>query len=117
MFASPRLIAPLGRFALAAVVAGCVLLTLAARAGADPDAATVLADRYSPVIALQPQHTPFGPGEAYRQTSVDILLGNPQVVLRGAGGQVVRRGPTAQDLSAAPAGDYIELWLWRRRQP
>ncbi len=39
----------------------------------------------------------------------DILLGNPEVVLRNSGGNIVKRGPTAQDLSDAPAGDYIDL--------
>jgi hypothetical protein len=109
MSASPRLIALLGRFPRISILALCALLTLAARAGAETSAATKLADSYSPVIAVQPQAKPCGPGEAYRPTTVDILLGNPEVALRNSGGKTVKRGPTARDLSDAPPGDYIDL--------
>src|SRR5262249_49444018 len=87
----------------------CALGALCTRAPADAGAAKTLADTYSPVIMLEPQHTLCGPGEAYRPTTVDILLGNPEVVLRNSDRKVVKRGPTAQDLSAAPSGDYIDL--------
>jgi hypothetical protein len=109
MSASPRLIVPGGRFLPAGILAVCALLTLCARAAASTGAAATLADRYSPVIAVQPQAKTCGPGEGYRPTSVDIVLGNPDVVLRNSGDKVVKRGPTAQDLSGAPAGDYIDL--------
>jgi hypothetical protein len=58
---------------------------------------------------VAPQKKPCGTGEAYRPTTVDILLGNPEVALRDAQGKVVKRGPTAEDLAGAPAGDYIDL--------
>ena len=117
MSASPRLIPKRGRLALLSILAAVALLEPGTRAAADAktdtnaaaSAATTLADRYSPVIMLEPQHRPCGPGEAYRPTTVDILLGNPEVVLRNSDGKVVKRGPTAQDLSAAPGGDYIDL--------
>jgi len=109
MFASPRLVSLRGRPALAGALAVCVLLGLSARAAADTSAAARLADRYSPVIAVEPQHKLCGPGEPYRPTTVDILLGNPEVVLRNAQRKVVERGPTARQLSGAPAGDYIDL--------
>jgi hypothetical protein len=80
-----------------------------ARAAADTSAAATLADRYSPLIVVAPQTKPCGAGEAYRPTTVDILLGNPEVALRDAQGKVVKRGPTAEDLAGAPAGDYIDL--------
>lgn len=109
MRASARLI-PVGcRFSLAGMVALCVFLVLSGGALADTGAATTLADRYSPVIGLQPQHKPCGPGEAYRPTTVDILFGNPEVVLRNSERKVVKRAPTAQDLSGAPAGDYLDF--------
>jgi hypothetical protein len=98
-----------GRFALTGILAACALLMLCAQAAADTSAAATLADRYSPVIALEPHPKPCGPGEAYRPTTVDILLGNREVVLRNAAGEVVKRGPTAQDLSGAPASDYLDL--------
>jgi hypothetical protein len=81
---------------------------LSTAAAAETRSATTLAARYSPVIMLEPQHRPCGPGEAYRPTSVDILLGNPEVV-RNSGRKIVKQGPTGQDLSRAPAGDYIDL--------
>jgi hypothetical protein len=82
---------------------------LCARASADTSAATTLADRYSPVIGLQPQPKLCGPGEAYRPTTVEILLGNPEVVLRNPDRRIVKRGPTAQELSDAPADDYLDF--------
>lgn len=109
MSASPRLIPVFGRFSVASIVALCALLALAAGASADTSAANELAARYSPVIMLEPQDRPCGPGEAYRPTSVEILLGNSEVVLRNSDRKIVKRGPTAQDLSRAPAGDYIDL--------
>ncbi len=68
-----------------------------------------LADRYSPVIGLEPQPKLCGPGNAYRPTTVEILLGNPEVVLRNSDRRIVKRGPTAHDLSDAPAGDYLDF--------
>lgn len=109
MFASPRLVRLCGRCALAGVLALSALLMLSTRARADTSAATTLADRYSPVIAVEPHPRPCGPGEAYRPTTVDIILGNPQVVLRNSAGKVVKQAPTAQDLSVAPAGDYLDF--------
>ena len=98
-----------GRLALAAgILVLCALAAPAARA-ADTSAATTLADRYSPLIGLEPQPKLCGPGEAYRPTTVEILLGNPEVVLRNSQRDVVKRGPTARDLSDAPAGDYLDF--------
>ena len=64
---------------------------------------------YSPVAAIQPHVRPCGPGEAYRPTVVDLVLGNPDVVLRDSRRQIVKRAPTAQDLAKAPAGEYLDL--------
>jgi len=109
MSASPTPVSLRCRLALAGIAAVCALLALCSRAAADTSAATTLADRYAPIIGVQPQPRQCGPGEPYRPTTVDILLGNPEVVLRDSAGKVVRRGPTAQDLSGAPAGDYLDL--------
>jgi hypothetical protein len=49
-----------------------------------------LANRYSPILALQPQEKPCGEGEPCRPTSVDIELGREGVVLRGPDGKVVK---------------------------
>jgi hypothetical protein len=106
---SPRLVPLPARLSLASIVVLCALLMLSARATADTSAATTLAERYSPVIGLEPQAVLCGPGEAYRPTTVEIVLGNPEVVLRNSQRQIVKRAPTAQDLSAAPAGDYLDF--------
>src|SRR5579863_770776 len=115
MPANPRLCWLRGRWWMAGAAVLCALVALsapvaaAASTPAGPDAAAALADKYSPVIGLEPQPTLCGAGEAYRPTSLDIVLGNPEVTLRNADGQVVKRGPTAQDLSDAPAGDYLDF--------
>ncbi len=109
MSVGPRLSTLSGRFLLGSLLVLCALLALSARAAADTSAATTLADRYSPVIGLEPQPKLCGPGQAYRPTSLDIILGNPEVVLRNSQRKVVKRGPTAQDLSGATAGDYLDF--------
>ncbi len=109
MFARPRLVIPRGRFSAVGILAICAFVMFSARAVADPSAAMTLADRYSPVIGLEPQPKLCGPGNAYRPTSVEILLGNPEVVLRNSDRRIVKRGPTAHDLSDAPAGDYLDF--------
>ncbi len=109
MFARPRYIGVRGRFSAVGVFAVCVFVMCSARAVADTSAATTLADRYSPVIGLEPQPKLCGPGNAYRPTTVEILLGNPEVVLRNSDRRIVKRGPTAQELSDAPAGDYLDF--------
>src|SRR5579885_174682 len=109
MSASPRLTTLSGQFLLGSLVVLCALLVLSAHATADTNATMTLADRYSPVIGLEPQPKLCGPGEAYRPTTVEILLGNPEVVVRNSDRRIVKRGPTAQDLSDAPAGDYLDF--------
>jgi hypothetical protein len=53
---------------------------------------------YSPVLSLQPHAEACGSGEAYRPTTVDIMLGRQNVVLRDLQGKVVRRAPTPREL-------------------
>ncbi len=91
---------------LTAVLMSLVVPTTAV---ARPDAATVLARTYAPVMALQPQARPCGPGEAYRPTVVNLVLGNSHVVLRDSAGRVVRRAPDARYLSGAPDTDYLDF--------
>jgi hypothetical protein len=68
-----------------------------------------LAEAYSPVLSLEPQRKPCGPGEAYRPTSVDIVLGRRGVLLRDASGNVAVRAPTASDLWRHATGYYIDF--------
>jgi hypothetical protein len=65
-----------------------------------------LAATYVPVQSLDPQRTPCGSGEAYRPTSVDIVLGRPSVLLRDSHGTVVKQGPSPADLWHHAVGGY-----------
>jgi hypothetical protein len=69
----------------------------------------LLAAKYSPVLSLDPQRTPCGSGEAYRPTSVDIVLGRQGVFLRDSRGKVVKRAPTSGDLWRNPVGYYLDF--------
>ncbi|MCL2418286.1 MAG: hypothetical protein FWD04_03265 [Conexibacteraceae bacterium] len=80
-----------------------------AEAKADTSAAMTLAERYTPVVMLQPQHKLCGPGEAFRPTTVDIVFGQPEVTLRNSRGTILKRAPTAQDLSAGAPGDHVDF--------
>jgi hypothetical protein len=92
-----------------ATVAFAVLVLAPASALASQSAEQQLAEKYSPVLSLEPQRTPCGPGEAYRPTSVDIVLGRQDVLLGGPSGDVVTRAPTAADLWRHAEGDYLDL--------
>jgi hypothetical protein len=91
---------------LAAVCA--LALALAAPAAASSPEQQ-LADRYAPVMMLKQQTEACGPGEPYEPTTVDLVLGNPEVVLRDPDGNVVTDAPTAADLWGLPEGYYLDL--------
>ena len=81
-----------------------MLALLAAPSAYASDPAQELADRYAPIVALKDQDAPCDrgaiDGEPWRPTTVDIVLGNPEVSLRGPGKgyPVVKKAPTAADL-------------------
>ena len=82
------------------------LLVPAAAFGAD-GAEQQLAEKYAPVVGLK-QHEPCADtGEAYRPVPVETVLGQPDVVLLGPDGTVVKKAPTAADLY----GKGEEYWL------
>jgi hypothetical protein len=70
-----------------------------------------LADRYAPIVALAEQEEPCEKGEAWRPTTVDIVLDNPEVTLRGPaeGGPLVKRAPTAADLFGKGKGYFLDF--------
>jgi hypothetical protein len=90
-------------------VALVVLVVSPAWAQGTPFPTQQPAPKYSPVLSLEPQRRPCGPGEAYRPTSVDIVLGRYDVVLRDSSGTVVKRALTAGDLWRHAKGYYIDL--------
>ena len=47
--------------------------------------------------------------EPYRPSSVDLVLGNPEVILRDVNGNIVTKGPTASFLFGRPDTDYMDL--------
>jgi hypothetical protein len=76
------------------------------------DAETQLAQRYAPVVRLVEQKDPpCGDGEAFQPTDVNAVLNNPEVSLRGpwSGANLVKVGPTAQDLSAGLFGYHLDF--------
>ena len=96
------------------LVSACVAIGLALSvtppfAVASKSSAERVADRYSPIIALRQQQQPCGSGEAYRPTSVELVLGNPEVALRDPGGDLVTEAPTAADLFGRGEGYYLDL--------
>jgi hypothetical protein len=84
-------------------------LALPAAAHGDAGAELRLAERYVPVLAFKSQSEPCGKGEAYRPAPVELVLGNPNVVLRDRRGHVVRKAPTASFLFGRPDTSYLDL--------
>ena len=97
------------KWLIGAPLALLLVLALPAWAGGAESAAQILAARYSPVLALEPQGRPCGSGEAYRPTTVDIVLGRQDVLLRNPEGKVVKRGPTSSDLWGLGEGYYLDF--------
>jgi hypothetical protein len=64
------------------------------------DAQRALARRYAPVVRLVEQTKRCATGEPFQPTYVSLVLGNPDVALRGPWDRtsVIKVGPTAEDL-------------------
>lgn len=73
------------------------------------NAASQLAERFAPYVAIQQQDDQCGPGEAFQPDNVDVILSQPDVVLRDASGAVTVTSPTAADLFNAPADSNFDL--------
>src|SRR5262249_250912 len=88
--------------AATALVVAVVALSLASGATGAADPAAQLAQRYAPVVRLVEQKKPCGHGEAYVPTDVNLVLGNPDVALRGPWDKIniVKVAPTVADLKA-----------------
>jgi hypothetical protein len=80
-------------------------------------AANQLAARYSPIAELKRQTAPCDDvGEPYAPAPVDLVLGDPAVVLRrdtgvadAANDPIVRRAPTVADLAGKDGSVYLDL--------
>jgi hypothetical protein len=75
------------------------------------DASRELARRYAPVVRLVEQEKPCGHGEPFVPTNVSLLLGNPDVVLRGPWDHtnVIKVAPTGADLAAGLWGYHLDF--------
>ncbi len=71
-----------------------------------------LVEKYAPIMMLKAQDGPCDPdGEPYAPTSVDIVLDNPDVVLRQVGNDdpVLATAPSASDLYGLSEGFYLDF--------
>ena len=92
------------------VVAVLVASGGAAAAAADDDE-QALAEKFAPVVRLVHQDVDCGPGEPYQPSDVEMVLDDPSVALRGpwAEGELVKVGPTAEDLGAGLTGYHLDF--------
>lgn len=78
-------------------------------------AAEQLAEKYVPIAMVREQATPpcDTAGEQYQPTSVETVLGNPEVTLRrdvpGEGLMEVMQGPEASDIAGLGDNYYLDL--------
>lgn len=80
---------------------------LVGAAPAQASDASRLAERFAPVVVVREQAEPCGEGEPYRPTTVETVLGQRGVVLRGPNGQQVQ-APTAADIAGKGGGWYLD---------
>lgn len=71
-----------------------------------------LVEKFAPILLLKEQEAPCDPdGEPYSPQSVDIVLDNPDVVLRqvGNGDPVLKVAPVAADLHGRSEGFFLDF--------
>jgi hypothetical protein len=98
--------------ALALALLAGVLWSAAPAAAADATQAEVdLARTYAPIVKLKEQGESCAAGEPYEPIDVDLLMGNPEVALRGPWDDtnIVRVGPTADQLSLGLPGYHLDF--------
>lgn len=114
---APKRTAAMLAVAAALVVAGLVGGPAVAGAAQDlvrgqPEAARELAERHAPIVMIKAQDGPCdADGEPYAPASIDIVLDNPEVVLRqlGTGNPVLQRAPGAADLFGMGEGVFLDF--------
>jgi hypothetical protein len=71
-----------------------------------------LVEKYAPILMLKAQEEPCDPdGEPYAPQAVDIVLDNPDVLLRQLGSEnpVITQAPTAADLYGRSEGFFLDF--------
>jgi hypothetical protein len=97
------------RVRAACVVAGLAVLLLPAGSFAAKGAEQQLAEKYAPVVGLKDHEPCAETGEPYRPVPVETVLGQPDVVLLGPDGKVVKQAPTAADLYGKGDGYWLDF--------
>ena len=95
------------------LVGAGTLLSVVSPAVAQDSAERRLVAKYSPVVMLREQRDPpcDNKEEQYLPTTVDVVLGNPQVKLTGPRGnkRPPKRAPTAADIAGLGQAWYLNL--------
>jgi hypothetical protein len=94
------------------VLAGVAIAAAAAPAAARAtDAPRELAQRYAPVMRVVDQQKPCGHGEPFVPTNVNLVLGNPDVALRGPWDHtnLIKVAPTGADLAGGLWGYHLDF--------
>ncbi|MFW2382904.1 MAG: Vps62-related protein [Acidimicrobiales bacterium] len=81
-------------------------------ADVDPEAALELAEKYVPIMMLKAQEAACDPkGEPYGPTAADIVLDNPEILLRqvGPGNPVITTGPSGSELFGLSEGFFLDF--------
>ena len=72
--------------------------------------AEMLIQKHSPILFLREQSEECdSSGEAYEPIAVDVLLDNPEIVLRDGDGAEIEAGPTAVDLFGGSEELYLDF--------
>jgi hypothetical protein len=100
------------RLALAVLVAigALVWMPAAAAAQGGGDSGQELAEKWAPLVQIRAQADECDrKGEGWEPTNVDIVLDNPEVVLRDANEDIVIEGPSAADLFGLGEGYHLDF--------
>ncbi len=90
------------------VLCSCMVSLASGNIARADDAAGQLAAKYAPVVVIRDQPTKCGDGEPYLPTTVESVLGQQQVVLRGPDGEEIV-APQSADLAGRGDGWYLDL--------
>jgi hypothetical protein len=95
-----------------ALLVGLAVACLGAPAAIAATPAQQLVDAYSPIVHLAESTDPpcDNSREQFHPTTVDVMLGNPEVELvkPGDGGKVIKKGPTAKDVAGLGEGYHLD---------
>jgi hypothetical protein len=93
----------------ALAISGLAALVVPTTALAADGSEQQLARKYAPVVGLK-EHEPCAEtGEPYRPVPVEMVLGQPDIVLLGPDGAVVKKAPTAADLYGKGDGYWLDF--------